>query len=182
MTTVEHFDNDLQRIPMSWEEFLQRDHPVQNEYYGGCLVVMAPAGKRHQQIIKRLERLVDAAVPAGAEALQSLGWSPRGVEEYLVPDLVVFRDEEDVAIYGGTPLLVVEVVSTNRRDDLMAKVQRYAAWGAPSYWIVDPRDHLVQTLELRDGIFVESGRFTAGEATLRYGDVEVSVDIDALLV
>jgi Uma2 family endonuclease len=173
--------DDLQRIPMSWEEFLRHDHPENSEYLGGCLIRMAPATKKHQLVIKRLERLLDAHLPHGAQSLQSVGWSPRGVREHLVPDVLVFRDIDDEALFSGIPLLVVEVVSTNRNGDMVAKRERYAAWGAPSYWIVDPREHEVLTMELRDGGFVETGRFSGGEATLRYGAVEVPVDVDALL-
>lgn len=173
--------DDLQRIPMSWEDFLRHDYPGDSEYLGGCLIRMAPATKQHQKIIKRLERLLDANLPAHAQSLQSLGWSPRGVHEHLVPDLLVFRDDDGGPLFSGKPLLVVEVVSTDRRGDLVAKRQRYAAWGAPSYWIVDQREHEVITLRLADGEFVETGRFSGGRAVLRYGEVEVPVDIDELL-
>ncbi|MBM7518911.1 Uma2 family endonuclease [Nocardioides nitrophenolicus] len=176
--TIEPTD-ELRRIPMTWEDFL--DHPETGEYYGGCLVVMPTPSKKHQQVLKRLERLIDATLPPGAEALQSLGWSPPGVRELLIPDLTVFRDESDAPFLSGIPLLVVEVLSTNRRDDLVGKVQRYAAWRAPSYWIVDPRDHQVVTMELVDGLYLETGRVTGGRATLRYGDADVALDIDALL-
>lgn len=37
------------------------------------------------------------------------------------------------------------------------------------------------THRLRDGYFVETGRFTSGRAELTYGDVTVPVDVDALL-
>ncbi|WP_275580087.1 Uma2 family endonuclease [Nocardioides nitrophenolicus] len=164
---------------MSWEDFL--DRPETGEYYGGCLVVMPPASKQHQRIVMRLTHLLAGGLPSGAEVLPSLGWSPRGVREYLIPDLTVFRDESDEAVFAGIPLLVVEVLSTNRRDDLVGKVQRYAAWRSPSYWIVDPRDHQVLTMDLVDGLYLETGRFTSDRATLRYGDIEVPVDIDALL-
>ena len=76
---------------------------------------------------------------------------------------------------------VVEILSTNRRDDLVGKVQRCSAWRSPSYWIVDPRDHQVLTMELVEGVHLETGRVIGGQVTLRYGDVEVPVDIDALL-
>ncbi|MBU2694524.1 Uma2 family endonuclease [Pimelobacter sp. 30-1] len=180
MTVAMEPTEELRRIPMSWGDYL--NHPENDgEYYGGCLVVMPTAGKKHQQIVKRLLRLVEADLPAGAEALPSLGWSPSGVRELLIPDLTVFRDESDEDFLSGVPLLVVEVLSTNRRDDLVAKVQRYAAWRAPSYWIVDPRDHQVLTLELVDGLYLETARHTGGQVVLTYGDVEVPVDLDALL-
>lgn len=44
--------------------------------------------------------------------------------------------------------------------------------------MVDLRDHEVVTM---DGIDVQTGRFTGGERTLRHGEVEVPVDLDALL-
>ncbi|WP_377324355.1 Uma2 family endonuclease [Pimelobacter simplex] len=179
MTLAMEPTEELRRVPMSWEDYL--DHPENGEYYGGCLVVMSTASKKHQQIVKRLERLIEADLPPGAEALQSVGWSPQGVRELLIPDLTVFRDESDEDFLSDVPLLVVEVLSTNRRDDLVAKVQRYAAWRSPSYWIVDPRDHQVLTLELVDGLYLETARHTGGQVVLTYGDVEVPVDLDALL-
>jgi len=176
--TIEPTD-ELRRIPMSWEDFL--DHPETGEYYGGCLVVMPTPSKQHQRIVMRLTHLLAGGLPSGAEVLPSLGWSPRGVKEYLIPDLTVFRDQSDDPFLPGIPLLVVEVLSTNRRDDLVGKVQRYAAWRSPSYWIVDPRDHQVLTMELVDGLYLETARVTGGRATLRYGDADVALDIDALL-
>ena len=47
--------------------------------------------------------------------------------------------------------------------------------------IVERDTGAVSTLELRDAVYVETGRFTGGQAVLRYGDVEVPVDIEALL-
>jgi len=71
-------------------------------------------------------------------------------------------------------------VSSNRAKDLVAKVQRYAAWGAPSYWIVDRRDGVVITLALRNGLYAETARHTAGTPVLTYGEVQVPVDLDAM--
>lgn len=142
---------------------------------------MPTASKKHQQIVMHLARLLEARLPSGAEVLPSLGWSPAGVRELLISDLTVVRDESDEDYLPGVPLLVVEILSTNRRDDLVGKVQRCSAWRSPSYWIVDPRDHQVLTMELVEGVHLETGRVIGGQVTLRYGDVEVPVDIDALL-
>ncbi|NEQ28382.1 MAG: Uma2 family endonuclease, partial [Microcoleus sp. SIO2G3] len=64
-----------------------------------------------------------------------------------VPDLVVFSEEGVTALEGASrslvlldmppPLLVVEVVSTNWRDDYFTKLGQYEAIGIPEYWIVD---------------------------------------------
>ncbi len=46
---------------------------------------------------------------------------------------------------------MVEVVSTNRKDDYVDKVEEYQGLGIPEYWIVDGRDSIVSVLLLDDG-------------------------------
>jgi Uma2 family endonuclease len=180
MTVAVSRSDDLQRFPMSWEEYLTFDEPVPSEYFGGALVVSPSPSKHHQDIEFRLQTVLHENLPPGAEVTRGWGWSPEGVREQLIPDLMVHGPPTDQWALRAVPFLVVEILSTNRSKDLVAKQQRYAAWGAPSYWIVDPRDHAVKTLVLRDGIYQEAGHFTSGTAVLQYGDVEVPVDLDAL--
>ncbi|MFD1248264.1 Uma2 family endonuclease [Nocardioides ginsengisoli] len=170
----------MQRFPMTWEEYLAAD-VVPSEYYGGALVVAAQPSQRHQDIQFRLHVPVAQHVAPGTKVTGGWGWIPTGVREDLGPDLMVHDITDEQRALSGVPHLVVEIVSSRRANDYRAKAERYAAWGAPSYWIVDPREHEVITLRLADGAFVETGRFSGGEAILRYGAVEVPVDIDALL-
>ncbi len=93
---------------------------------------------------------------------------------------MVHRLTDEQRALREIPLLVIEVVSSNRAKDFVAKLQRYAAWGAPSYWIVDPRDRVVITLALSGGLYAETARHTDGAAVLAYGDVAVPVDLDEL--
>ncbi|WP_188113482.1 Uma2 family endonuclease [Nocardioides humilatus] len=165
---------------MSWEQYLTYDDAVPSEYYGGALVVAAQPSQLHQHIQFRLTTLLHAHAPAGAAVTQGWAWSPDGAREELGPDLMVHEPTTEQRALRSIPFLVVEIVSTNRSADLVAKLQRYAAWGAPSYWIVDPRDHAVTTLVLRDGLYEESGFHTSGAVVLTYGDIEVPVDLDAL--
>jgi Uma2 family endonuclease len=179
MSIASHSD-DLTRVPMSWDEYLAlEDTP--GEYYGGSLVTMAPPGRNHQRIMFDLQTLLHHHLAPGTAVTQAWGWSPDGVREELIPDLMVHDETEEERTLRTTPHLVVEILSSNRRDDLVGKLNRYAQWGAPTYWIVDPRDHVILTHRLEDGYFVETGRFTDRLATLTYGEVEVPVDIDALL-
>ena len=41
------------------------------------------------------------------------------------------------------PTVVIEVLASNRRDDLVAKSVEYHREGADQYWIVDPRDRVI---------------------------------------
>lgn len=177
--TSEH--DDLVRTPMSWEEYLALDGATPGEYYGGALVVSPPPTVGHQRIVFELQMAIHATLATGTTVTQSAGWSPGSVREELIPDLLVHAITDRQRNVDTRALLVVEVLSTNRRDDMVAKLNRYAQWGAPGYWIVDPRDHVVLTHRLEDGYFVETGRFARGTAHLVYGEVTVPVNIDDLL-
>jgi len=180
MTISRPQGEEIVRVPMPWEDYLLTDDGPY-EYYGGHCVVSPPASMRHAGIARRLDHAVTASLPAGLTLTRDAGWSPPDVRELLSPDLMVHPPAEDLLWLEEPPALVVEILSSNRRDDLVAKVQRYAAWGAPDYWIVDPRDRVILTMRNDAGIFVETGRFTGGRVTLRYGDHAVEVDVDELL-
>lgn len=173
--------DEITRIPMSWEDYLALDDDARGEYYEGALVVVPLPSQQHQLIQINLLLAIRDHLRPGTQVIQGWGWSPEGVREELGPDLMVHDVTSEQRSFSGTPHLVVEILSTNRRDDLVAKLNRYAQWGAPSYWIVDPRDHQILTHRLRDGYFVETGRFTGGQAELRYGEVTVPIDVDSLL-
>ena len=60
----------------------------------------------------------------------------------LGPDIVVVRAERvdiigQTVIDGGPPDIVVEVLSSDRRADLVRKRELYEAAGIPEYWILD---------------------------------------------
>ncbi|PIG91393.1 Uma2 family endonuclease [Gloeocapsopsis sp. IPPAS B-1203] len=62
-----------------------------------------------------------------------------------IPDVCVVTAEQwqmktrsaAIALTEPPPLLVVEIVSTNWRDDYLKKLADYEALGIPEYWIVD---------------------------------------------
>ena len=86
----------------------------------------------------------------------------------LAPDLTIVLRGNPVTITDrmieGTPDIVVEVLSSNRRRDLVRKRQLYAAAGVPEYWIFDPVNDDVALLELRDGEYSQRARLTAADA------------------
>ena len=71
------------------------------------------------------------------------------------PDLVVILQDGRATVTDrmveGVPDIVVEILSADRRRDLVRKRQVYAEAGVPEYWIFDPRQDTAALLELRDG-------------------------------
>jgi Uma2 family endonuclease len=76
-----------------------------------------------------------------------------GDGDYLVPDLVWVRRERVGIIsdrgFEGAPDLIVEVTSPATADrDRGIKRERYAHYGVPHYWIVDPRQRHVEVYRM----------------------------------
>ncbi|WP_009630945.1 Uma2 family endonuclease [Synechocystis sp. PCC 7509] len=80
----------------------------------------------------------------------------------LSEDWAKLKAEKGAAVLRTVPLMVVEVVSTNRKDDYVDKVEEYQGLGIPEYWIVDGRDKLVSVLLLDDGRYHRT-EFRGGE-------------------
>jgi Uma2 family endonuclease len=92
-----------------------------------------------------------------------LGSEPSHVTS-LQPDLVVRRKDVGDERLTGTPLLVVENLSSSTRaKDLMLKRALYAESGVPSYWVVDAREVTVTVLSLVGGQYAEIGRASGQE-------------------
>ena len=75
------------------------------------------------------------------------------------PDIVIIlngrRGIVNRARVEAPPDIAVEILSTDRRRDLVYKRQIYAEAGVLEYWLIDPRNDTVTLLELREGEYVE---------------------------
>ena len=83
------------------------------------------------------------------------------------PDLVIILEGSSAVVADrmieGSPDIVVEILSSDRRRDLVRKRRVYAEAGVPGYWIFDPRADTATLLELRDGEYVERAVLTADD-------------------
>jgi Uma2 family endonuclease len=164
---------------MSWADYERLGEDVRSEYIDGRLM-MTPAPSRAHQICQRLVPVLQGAVHQ-AEVTLGWGWKPRADE--FVPDLMVHPVTDENIRFTGMPLLVVEVLSGNRADDLVGKATKYDALGLSDYWVVDPRAHSLTTFHLDGAAYESTGLYDAGvdELTFAHYSVHVDVDVDALL-
>ena len=161
---------------MSVDEFLdlpETDAKPRLELDDGVLYVMPRPRRSHQflalwlgwHIANYLNGFAEPPAEVYPELVVILSRAPRRV---MVPDLaIILRGRAGIFVGGyaeGAPDIVVEILSTNRRRDLVRKRHIYAAAGVKEYWIVDPRHDTVLPLQLHDGRY-------AARPTLGVGDV-----------
>ncbi|MEV0331583.1 Uma2 family endonuclease [Nocardia sp. NPDC050717] len=112
------------------------DDGLRYEVLNGQLVVNAAPKPKHRWLIKRLSRVLDAAVPDGYVVLDGVGVLIGDDEP--IPDLMVAKgpiDWEGRGVPVDQVELAVEVVSTSTTlQDRMVKPVLYAQAGIPAYW------------------------------------------------
>jgi len=138
---------------VTFEEFVAwYPENAQNRYelYDGVIVEMAPPTGEHEgivgflvgEIVMEYKRLnFPYFIPKTAFVKPLEGESAYSPDVLLLnrPNLVnepLWKKESTVSQAASIPL-VVEVVSTNWRDDYLKKAADYEAVGIPEYWIVD---------------------------------------------
>ena len=126
----------LERRPATWEEYQALAEDVRAEYIDGEIVMVPAPRISHQNASRRLANLLEGVLPEGYLVVEGAAWKP-GANEY-VPDVMVCPDDGEDVRFTGTPALCVEVTSTNRANDYVTKVAKYAMAGLPHYWVLDP--------------------------------------------
>ncbi|MDQ0843489.1 Uma2 family endonuclease [Streptomyces sp. V1I6] len=125
------------------------------EIIGGILTVTPPPDGAHARTLTQLMLPFVSAGLHGGETviLQAVGlWLPDGPEDFTIPDLaLVDADFEDHLIeyncYDPAVFrLVVEVTSSNYRNDLRNKAIAYAQAKVPVYVVVDRKHTRIHVL------------------------------------
>jgi Uma2 family endonuclease len=147
--------------PMSWDDYGKLPEELRAEYSDGRVFVNPPVF-RHQSICLKLARRLEDDLPDAVVAL-AVGW--RLVEQpprLRIPDLVILAAPPDGDYLSSAPLVAIEVLSTNRSNDLVRKATEYLVAGAGQYWVVDPRDRVIECFANQEG--------SGWESLLRLGD------------
>lgn len=122
---------------------------VRDEMWGGVVHVVPPAGGPHQMLGARFFRLaVSRAELRGLDVLYETGLF-RAIDDYRVPDLVVFQPDRLSERGVERAEMVIELRSP--RDETYEKIGFYAVVGVQEMLILHPADRRVELLRAVGG-------------------------------
>ncbi|MFG2624513.1 Uma2 family endonuclease [Streptomyces sp. NPDC048473] len=125
------------------------------EIIGGVITVAPPRDGPHGRALTKIMRpFIAAGLDDGETAvIQGIGlWLPSGREDFVIPDLAILDADLDEHLIENNCYdpavfrLVLEVTSSNYKNDLRNKVAAYAEAKIPVYVIVDRRHGRVHVL------------------------------------
>lgn len=98
------------------------------------------------------------------------------------PDVIWLASDSKCQMIGdarlsGPPDLIAEVLSpTTAHIDRKKKFRLYEKYGVREYWLVEPRDQLIEVFQLQEGRFELLDAYGVGETflSLLIGEVEVA--------
>ncbi|MBO1334857.1 Uma2 family endonuclease [Streptomyces sp. VRA16 Mangrove soil] len=175
------------------DEIMERHPGYRVEIIGGHLLVTPSPDAPHARALTEL--MIPFIAPGlhgdETEVLQNVGlWLPTGAEDYAIPDLVVVDSDIDdhfVENNAYDPVcfrLVLEVTSSNWKDDLKTKVAAYAEAKVPVYVIVDRKHNRLHVLtDPSDNEYAKHRVHAPGETVTLPESIgaPVTVDVEALL-
>jgi Uma2 family endonuclease len=149
---------DLERTPEDGRRY---------ELYDGEVYVVPAPIPRHQRVqIRIVEWLDEYAESVGAFVVASPIDIVFSDYDVLQPDVVYFQPSRvhlidlDRAIRHA-PDLCVEILSpSTEATDRGRKLQMFARYGVPEYWIVDPANEVIEVHRLEAGSYVLVQRAT----------------------
>lgn len=158
------------KTKLTYADYARTPEDERWELIDGELIMAAAPTTAHQMIQSETGGPVWAFVKE-----RDLGWgfySPIDVvlSDYDVvqPDLVFVSKERESVItranIRGAPDLAVEILSqSTARRDRRDKFDLYERHGVGEYWLADPELRMFWVFVLRNGKFVESGRYGEGD-------------------
>jgi Uma2 family endonuclease len=156
--TFEAFSPFSDLGPYRAADYWQLPEGVPIELIKGRFVVSPSPIPRHQVVLMLLsEHFLRIARSSGGIVL----CAPMDVvfsdDTILQPDLLYVTKQRREIIQQrveGTPDLIVEIISDTGRRDRVEKLDLYARFGVPEYWIVDPQTQVFEFLINEGGRFV----------------------------
>lgn len=140
------------------------------EFINGEIIIHSPVKKEHSDVSKRLGRLIDVYVDKN-----DLGFV--GIEKVMIsltrndyePDVCFFKKDKASLFKKGqskfpAPDLIIEILSKRTEDrDRGIKFEDYQEHEVAEYWLIDPKEEVVEQYHLEKGKYMLKLKAKTGE-------------------
>ncbi len=164
----------------SYADYLKWSFEERVELIKGKLFKMSPApGRCHQAIngnihgvmwnFLRKKSCKLFAAPFDVRFPQKIDSTNRETYTVVQPDLCVVCDPEKLDDAGckGAPDLIVEILSpSTSKKDLNDKFYLYEEFGVKEYWVVYPRDKVLEIFYFEKGKYSRSKKYLPGDLVI----------------
>lgn len=149
----------------SYADLQKMDDDNRYEIIEGNLYLMSAPTVTHQMIAEDVfvqiynflrGKKCKAFIPPIDVALSKYN-EDKKIKNIVQPDVLVVCDPKKIEkkkIFGA-PDLIVEVLSTDRRHDMLYKYNLYQKWGVREYWMIDPDEGIIMPYLLNENGFYE---------------------------
>jgi Uma2 family endonuclease len=151
----------IEKKRYTYEDYLKTPDDERYELIEGELLMTPSPIPKHQRISREIE--FELMKFAKENDLGEIFDAPCDVyldnENVVQPD-ILFISKERLNIIGekniqGAPDLVIEIISESTAyRDLVQKKKLYAKFGVKEYWIVIPREELIEVYILKDNTYM----------------------------
>lgn len=140
---------------VTYEDYCSWGDDARWEIIDGEPYAMSPAPRTiHQRLVTRLSGVIAPCLgKSRCEAFVSPIDVKLSESDIVQPDVIVVCNPDQVTdrFIEGPPTLVVEVLSPSTlRHDRVRKLNLYARFGVPEFWLVTPEPAMVEVLKLGD--------------------------------
>jgi len=138
------------------------------ELINGQIYMSPSPTNQHQRILKRLLRVLDEFVEQGN--LGELFVSPSDIyldetSNAVQPDLYFVSGMNTMVVEQtkpnyGVPDLVIEILSSDEKHDMVTKKNLYERFGVKEYWIINPFNKEALVYQYQSGAYRLAGKNT----------------------
>jgi Uma2 family endonuclease len=179
----------------TYSDYLKFDFDYMVELIRGKIFKMTPApSMRHQRISRNLQFQIELKIRNGAcelftaptDVVLPIENRVNGKEHTVVqPDICIFCDlsilKEQAAF--GPPTLVVEILSPHtRKKDIQLKYDIYEEAGVQEYWVIMPREELLEQFVLMDGKYQRIQTYTKEDSVAAHAVPGLIVALNEVFV
>ena len=156
------------------------------ELYDGDLFVTPSPSTKHQKISFNLTLLIGNIVEAND--LGTFLTAPIDVifssKNVFVPDLLYISNDNSYMVseenISGSPDFIIEILSSNKSNDLVKKKEIYEKYLVKEYWIVDPVDEIIIKYVLQNDKFTLFGKFDKTNKYIKVESIDTEIEIEKI--